>query len=241
MIGGVIGVLLFGYGRLYNENKKLANSYLQEKSNYEDLTTKYDKLNEDLTTKYNKLSEDYVNLTNEKLKPIINQAQRELTLIEPLKKYDKKKYLTQYKNIFSTYSELDPPKTIYNCTTDEEFDLLCRVVEAEIGIGNFDQKCNVASSIINRYLSEAFPNDWKELLFQKKYGVYQYSTIGNGSYKKSKVSKDTILAIEYSFLIGDTTNGCTYFHSGNSSWHKNNLEFVFDDGLHKFYKEKGEE
>ena len=230
MIGGVIGVLLFGYGRLYNENIKLSNDYLQEKSNYEDLSTKYSKLNE-----------DYVNLTNEKLEPIINQAQRELILIEPLKKYDKKEYLTQYKNILSTYYELDPPETIYNYTTDEEFDLLCKVVEAEIGIGDFDQKCNVASSIINRYLSEAFPNGWKELLFQKENGTYQYSTIGNKSYKKAKVSKDTILAIEYTFLIEDTTNGCTYFHSGNSSWHKNNLEFVFDDGLHKFYKEKGEE
>ena len=230
MIGGVIGVLLFGYGRLYNENIKLSNDYLQEKSNYEDLSTKYSKLNE-----------DYVNLTNEKLEPIINQAQRELILIEPLKKYDKKEYLTQYKNILSTYYELDPPETIYDYTTDEEFDLLCKVVEAEIGIGDFDQKCNVASSIINRYLSEAFPNGWKELLFQKENGTYQYSTIGNKSYKKAKVSKDTILAIEYTFLIEDTTNGCTYFHSGNSSWHKNNLEFVFDDGLHKFYKEKGEE
>ena len=230
MIGGVIGVLLFGYGKLYNENKKLASVYLQEKSNYEDLSTKYSKLNE-----------NYVNLTNENLEPIINQAQRELILIEPLKKYDKKEYLTQYKNILSTYYELDPPETIYDYTTDEEFDLLCKVVEAEIGIGDFDQKCNVASSIINRYLSETFPNGWKELLFQKENGTYQYSTIGNKSYKKAKVSKDTILAIEYTFLIEDTTNGCTYFHSGNSSWHKNNLEFVFDDGLHKFYREKGEE
>ena len=230
MIGGVIGVLLFGYGRLYNENTKLAKVYLKEKNNYEDLSTKYSKLNE-----------DYVTLTNKKLEPIINQTQRELILIEPLKKYDKKEYLTQYKNILSTYYELDPPETIYDYTTDEEFDLLCKVVEAEIGIGDFDQKCNVASSIINRYLSETFPNDWKELLFQKENGTYQYSSVQNKSYKKAKVSKDTILAIEYTFLIEDTTNGCTYFHSGNSSWHKNNLEFVFDDGLHKFYKEKGEE
>ena len=79
------------------------------------------------------------------------------------------------------------------------------------------------------------------MLFQKRNGVYQYSSVGNGSYKKAKVSEDTILAIEYSFMIEDTTNGCTYFHSGNSTWHENNLEFVFDDELHKFYREKGEE
>lgn len=230
MIGGVIGVLLFGYGRLYNENIKLSNDYLQEKSNYEDLSTKYSKLNE-----------DYVNLTNEKLEPIINQAQRELTLIEPLKKYDKKEYLEQYKNILTTYSELDPTETIYDYTTDEEFDLLCRVVEAEIGIGDFDQKYNVASVIINRYYSKNFPDNWKDILFQKSDSAYQFSSVGNGAYKKVTVDNDTIEAIEYAFSISDTTNGCTYFHSGNSTWHENNLEFIFDDGLHKFYREKGEE
>lgn len=32
--------------------------------------------------------------------------------------------------------------------------------------------------------------------------------------------------------------GATYFHSGKSKWHENNLHFIFDDGKHKFYNVK---
>ena len=61
-------------------------------------------------------------------------------------------------------------------------------------------------------------------------------SVGNGAYKKVTVDKNTVEAIEYAFMIGDTTNGATYFHSGKSKWHENNLHFIFDDGKHKFYK-----
>ena len=231
MIGGVIGCLLYGYSNLYKENKALNSSMVKLQEDNDKMSTNLSQL----ITEYS----EYQELTIEN---ISNQAIREQELIEPLKEYDKEEYLIQYKNILTTYSDyIDQPETIYDYTTDEEFDLLCRVVEAEIGIGNFDQKCNVANTIINRYFSETFPNGWKDLLFQKRNGVYQYSSVGNGLYRTVEVSEDTILAIEYSFMIEDTTNGCTYFHSGNSTWHENNLEFVFDDGLHKFYREKGEE
>ena len=231
MIGGVIGCLLYGYSNLYKENKALNSSMVKLQEDNDKMSTNLSQL----ITEYS----EYKELTIEN---ISKQAIREQELIEPLKKYDKKEYLIQYKNIITTYSDyFGLPETIYDYTTDEEFDLLCRVVEAEIGIGNFDQKCNVASSIINRYFSETFPNDWKDLLFQKRNGVYQYSSVGNGLYRTVEVSEDTILAIEYSFMIEDTTNGCTYFHSGNSTWHENNLGFAFDDGLHKFYREEGEE
>lgn len=231
MIGGVIGCLLYGYSNLYKENKALNSSMVKLQEDNDKMSTNLSQL----ITEYS----EYQELTIEN---ISKQVIREQELIEPLKEYDKEEYLIQYKNIITTYSDyFGLPETIYDYTTDEEFDLLCRVVEAEIGIGNFDQKCNVASSIINRYFSEVFPNDWKDLLFQKRNGVYQYSSVGNGLYNTVEVSEDTILAIEYSFMIEDTTNGCTYFHSGNSTWHEDNLEFVFDDGLHKFYREEGEE
>ena len=159
--------------------------------------------------------------------------------IEPLKKENRQSYLRWYKAIYKQYNNvLDPYETIYDYSTDEEFNLICRVVQAEIGNGTFDQKCNVASVIVNRYYSKDFPSNWKDILFQKYDGVYQFSSIGNGAYKKVDVDKSTIEAIEYAFTIGDTTNGATYFHSGKSKWHENNLHFIFDDGKHKFYNVK---
>lgn len=159
--------------------------------------------------------------------------------IEPLKKENKQSYLRWYKAIYSQYNNvLDPSETIYDYTSDDEFKLICEVVQAEIGNGNFNQKCNIASVIINRYYSKSFPNNWKDILFQKDKGTYQFSSVGNGAYKRVIVDNDTVEAIEYAFMIEDTTNGATYFHSGRSLWHERNLHFIFSDGKHKFYKVK---
>ena len=88
---------------------------------------------------------------------------------------------------------IDPPKTIYDCTTDKEFDLICRIVEAEIGNGCFDSKVNVANTLVNRYYSDNFPNNWIDIV----YSPSQYSTLSNGAYKNVTIKEDTIPAIEY--------------------------------------------
>lgn len=158
--------------------------------------------------------------------------EEEMEKIEYLKEENKEKYLIEYKNIIEKYSnEIDPPKTIYDVTTNNEFYFLAQVVETEIEGGSFEQKVNVASSIINRVKSDNFPNTFTEVLKQKK----QYTPVLTGAYKYKKPTQSTIHAIEYAYMIEDTTNGATYFHSGKSSWHKNNLNFIFDDGKHKFY------
>ena len=56
--------------------------------------------------------------------------------------------------------------------------------------------------------------------------------MNNGKYKNVEVSEDTILACEYAFEIEDTTGGCLFFDSNNTL----NYEFVFNDGVHNYYK-----
>ena len=77
-------------------------------------------------------------------------AQKELEEINNIS--DKKEWFVAYKNIIDKYSYiLDPPETIYDYYTDEELDMFFRVVQAEIGDEyTFEQKCNVASVILNR-------------------------------------------------------------------------------------------
>lgn len=158
--------------------------------------------------------------------------QDKIDQIEYLKETNKEEYLIQYKNIVETYSyKIDPPETIYDVTTAEEFYFLAQVVEAEIENGSFEQKVNVASVIINRVNSDKFPNTFYEVLKQRK----QFTPVLTKIYKNKIPTQSTIYAIEYAYMIEDTTNGALYFHSGKSSWHKNNLNFIFDDGKHKFY------
>ena len=154
-------------------------------------------------------------------------AQKELEEINNIS--DKKEWFVAYKNIIDKYSYiLDPPETIYDYYTDEELDMFFRVVQAEIGDEyTFEQKCNVASVILNRIDHYKFSDEMLEILTPQ-----QFETVKNSSYKNVKVSEDTILACEYAFEIEDTTGGCLFFDSNNTL----NYEFVFNDGVHNYYK-----
>lgn len=152
------------------------------------------------------------------------EKQEELSAIT-----DKKDWFIGYKNLINEYSEwCDSPESIYDYYTDDELDLMFRVVQAEIGDEyTFEQKCNVASVILNRLDAENFANEMNEILVSS-----QFQTISNGRYMKVEVSDDTILACEYAFMIEDTTGGCLFFDSNNAL----RYEFVFNDGAHNFYK-----
>ena len=112
--------------------------------------------------------------------------------------------------------------------SEDELDLLFRVVQAEVGDEySFEPKVNVASVIFNRLEHERFPDTLSEIL------VYnQFSPISDGRYKEIEVSEDTILACEYAFQAEDITNGCLFFDSNNTL----NYQFVFNDSAHNFYK-----
>lgn len=110
--------------------------------------------------------------------------------------------------------------------------MLFKVVQAEIGDEyTFEQKCNVASVIFNRLENDKFEDEMFKILTSD-----QFTTIENGRYKNVKVSDDTMLACEYVFIFGDTTNGCLFFDSNGMLKYK----FEMNDGAHNFYKLKGE-
>lgn len=222
----IISILLGLTIGLYLSTRSLNNNIEQLNTKIIEQDNRIMELNNSVTN----LTQENENLTN----MVIENVDEILSYIEPLKQYDKQLYLSMYKDIMKNAP--DALETIYDYTTDEEFKMLCGVVEAESGVCDFDGKCNVASTIINRYLSEIFPNGWSDLLLQD----IQYTTVLNGRYKEVEITQDTIDAIEYAFSVEDTTNGCTYFHSGQSYWHENNdkLEFVFEDKYHKFYRIK---
>ena len=169
---------------------------------------------------------------NNEVDAAIENMNVEMAKIESIE--NKKEWFIAYKEIVDRYSYiLDPPEGIYDYYTDEELDMFFRVVQAEIGDEyTFEQKCNVASVILNRIEHYKFSDEMLEILTPQ-----QFETVKNGSYKNVKVSEDTILACEYVFMIEDTTDGCLFFDSNKAL----NYEFVFNDGTHNFYKLKQEE
>ena len=185
----------------------------------------------------NKIMEEETELSeieklNNEVDAAIENMNVEMAEIESIE--NKKEWFIAYKEIVDRYSYiLDPPEGIYDYYTDEELDMFFRVVQAEIGDEyTFEQKCNVASVILNRIEHYKFSDEMLEILTPQ-----QFETVKNGSYKNVKVSEDTILACEYVFMIEDTTDGCLFFDSNKAL----NYEFVFNDGIHNFYKLKQEE
>ena len=161
----------------------------------------------------------------------IEEMNYEMTEIETIT--DKKEWFIAYKSIIEEYSYIiDQPETIYDYFTEEELDLLFRVVQAEVGDEySFESKVNVANVIFNRFYHERFPNTLSDILVHD-----QFSPIADGRYKEVEVTEDTILACEYAFTMDDTTDGCLFFDSNNTL----NYQFVFNDSTHNFYKYREE-
>ena len=161
----------------------------------------------------------------------IEEMNYEMTEIETIT--DKKEWFIAYKSIIEEYSYIiDPPETIYDYFSEEELDLLFHVVQAEVGDEySFESKVNVANVIFNRFYHERFPDTLLDILV-----CDQFSPIADGRYREVEVTKDTILACEYAFMMEDTTDGCLFFDSNNTL----NYQFVFNDGTHNFYKYREE-
>lgn len=173
-------------------------------------------------------------------KALINKA-RDLSFVCQYKYSDKKFYLEKYKEIDEKYLDvLERKEYIYDKHSDEELDLLFRLVEAEATGGNFDDKCNIASVVFNRTLDSEFPDGITEVINQQHYGIPQFSPIKDGRIDKVEVTEDTILACEYVFLFGDTTNGALYFDKCQSSWASKQMEYIMTDDIGHSYYKKGE-
>lgn len=148
--------------------------------------------------------------------------QEELSSIE-----DNEEWFIAYKDLIEEYSEwVDPPETIYNYYTEDEVYLMQRCIETETFEADFDSKVNVASVILNRIESDEFANEVSEIIVK-----------GQFAFGRENISENTVLALEYAFMIGDTTDGALYFHSNPKTVTFNGAEFIFtDDAGHHFYK-----
>lgn len=123
--------------------------------------------------------------------------------------------------------------------SDEEYEVLSRIVEAEAGGEDMMGKILVANVVINRVNNPKFPNTIKEVVFQK----HQFSPISDGRYDSVTVSDDSREAATRALSGEDYSQGALYFSArsqadpGNMSWFDNNLTWLFQYGHHEFYTE----
>ena len=124
----------------------------------------------------------------------------------------------------------------------EEYEILCRIVQAEAGGEDAAGKQMVAEVILNRVNSPKFPGTIAGVVFQASGGQYQFSPVGDGRYNSVSISGQTKEAVLAALEEGDPTNGALYFVAAGKTtpdklgWFENKLTFLTEHGGHRFYK-----
>lgn len=128
--------------------------------------------------------------------------------------------------------------------TEDDKEVLLRIVEAEATSEDVKGRMLVANVILNRVLSKGFPNSIAEVVFQKNGNVYQFSPIKDGRYWTVTVSDKTREAVERVLSGEDESQGALFFVARRMAnqnavrWFDEALQYLFQYGVHEFYKNK---
>lgn len=143
------------------------------------------------------------------------------------------------------FDEIDVfPREVISCSieeenvlNDEEFDLLCRCVEAEAGDQDYIGKCYVVDVILNR--AEQWNKSITDVINEKRVRngktTWQFEVVMNGRINTVTVSDETRRACEEELKNRRNTEilyFCMY------DWFRSWATFCFKHDGHYFYKEK---
>lgn len=133
------------------------------------------------------------------------------------------------------------PADVWNLS-EEDREVLLRIVEAEAGSEDEDGRLLVANVVLNRMNSDTFPDTVSGVVLQREKGVSQFSPVANGSFYRVKVSEETVSAVGRALMGEDISQGALYFAArkyadrGKMRWFDENLTYLFVHGGHEFFK-----
>ncbi|MCI8951483.1 MAG: cell wall hydrolase [Lachnospiraceae bacterium] len=122
--------------------------------------------------------------------------------------------------------------------SQEDYQVMLRIVQAEAGGCDSTGKILVANVIMNRVRSSEFPDSITSVVYEKS----QFSPVSDGSIDRVSVSQDTINCVDRALDGEDYSQGALYFmnrkasYSGNVSWFDRTRTFLFTHGGHEFFK-----
>ena len=128
--------------------------------------------------------------------------------------------------------------------SDEDYDTLLRIVEAEAGSEDIKGRVLVANVIMNRVKSEDFPNTVTEVVWDNSDGVPQFSPTYDGRINEVAVSDATREAVKQALKGTDYSEGALFFiqksaaEEHNVKWFEKDLKRLFKYGVHEFYTYK---
>ena len=126
--------------------------------------------------------------------------------------------------------------------SDEDYETLLKIVEAEAGGEDDIGKILVANVIFNRIEHPEFPSTVTEVVWQNVAGSPQFSPTVDGRIHTITVSEETREAVNRAIDGEDYSQGALYFveestaDQDNVKWFKSDLKYLFKHGVHTFYK-----
>ncbi len=122
--------------------------------------------------------------------------------------------------------------------SDQDYELLKKIVEAEAGGCDTKGRILVANVIMNRVRSEEFPDSITEVVYQKS----QFSPVIDGRLYSCEVTEQTVEAVNRALNGEDYSEGALYFMnrrrsgSRNVSWFDRHLTYLFQHDNHEFFR-----
>ncbi len=122
--------------------------------------------------------------------------------------------------------------------SEEDYQVLLRIVEAEAGICDEKGKILVANVVLNRVRSGNFPDTIKSVVYQGA----QFSPVADGSINTCEVTEQTIDCVNRALAGEDYSQGALYFMCRSASrvrsvhWFDSRLTFLFRHEGHEFFK-----
>ena len=147
----------------------------------------------------------------------------------------------QQQEVQPSVEPVQEEKTCYGIAEDE-YNLLCRIIEAEAEGEDIKGKILVANVVLNRVEDEEFPDTISGVILQKRNGRAQFSPVSNGRLWSVSVSEESKEAAKRALLGEDYSSGALYFMArkystpDNIKWFDNNLNRLFKHGCHEFFK-----
>ena len=130
----------------------------------------------------------------------------------------------------------------YLTMSDQDYETLLKIVEAEAGGEDTKGKILVANVIFNRIKSPNFPSTVTEVVWQNTGGSIQFSPTADGRIHTVTVSQDTREAVNRAIDGEDYSQGALYFmnrgrsESGAISFFDGKLTYLFSHDGHEFFK-----
>lgn len=120
----------------------------------------------------------------------------------------------------------------------DESMMLKKIAMAEAENQDTEGKALVMLVVLNRVQSDSFPDTIGAVIFQEN----QFSPVSNGSYAAAVPDEDCEAALDLVMSGWNESQGALYFESeSESTWHQDNLKYLFTHGDHYFYTEYEEE